>query len=108
MVWLLLKKTKRQDYSLLIFAPLFACVCACVCFCSGPAGAEAAVNCRTYRLLLPNMPKYDAGGPYRTVEWVRWVMRAIVLAKMVRHVAVHRVSAVWWTHMMREQLRVCV
>ena len=46
--------------------------------------SEASVNCHQYRLLLPAMPKFEGGGPYRSPEWVRWVMRAILLSKLVR------------------------
>ncbi len=45
--------------------------------------ADAAIACLNYRMLLPNVVKTD-DGPYRTPQWIRWVMRAIMQCKMVR------------------------
>jgi hypothetical protein len=51
------------------------------------------MSCRGYRMLLPPMPRGlsedGPSGPYRSPEWIRWVMRAIILAKMVRR---HRLT----------------
>ena len=45
--------------------------------------AEAAIACLNFRILIPNVTRTE-NGPYRTNEWVRWVMRAILMSKMVR------------------------
>jgi hypothetical protein len=50
------------------------------------ASTDNAISCRNYRILLPLLPRLPDGSihsPYRSPEWVRWVMRAIVTSKMV-------------------------
>jgi hypothetical protein len=44
--------------------------------------ADSAIACLNFRVLLPNVVKTE-NGPYRTPEWIRWVMRSILMAKMV-------------------------